>query len=406
MSQMDSNTKIGVRLVRKYIAIFVLVCILSNMLPSGINAAEELKEIHITGDPVQFQVAFNRATGDDYVSIAADEKGTIIVVTYKYLNVTNDYGKSWVSYRLPTDAMYRILYDKGRFYMANMHVDQRYSNIHAYTSTDGKEWFSFDLDNDNSNHNSNPYTIVNVQYINGQYILLAHTYNNETKLFTSSNGMDWYEKVEIPSEIYFITWNGTIYSAFGGGYTFYSMSKPNSRNQLVVDAAQNRYAEMLIYSSNDLKNWTMQSGSIKSNLKYSFVFNGLPRNNYYYDLEKPVFDGIITLYDSSGNRLISKNGTTFTVQSFKKTLDANYSRSPMFKVGKNYMIFAQYWFSPGVIRSKVLTSTDQVHWKTTNLTKSIPNTMTVIQAGSKLIGYGDKGEMSISNDGFQWTKIR
>ncbi|GBK62893.1 MAG: hypothetical protein E7L01_10870 [Paenibacillus macerans] len=58
---------------------------------------------------MEFQVAFNRATGDEIISIAADEKGTIMVV-YDYLNVTRDYGKSWVSYRIPTDEMYRIHY--------------------------------------------------------------------------------------------------------------------------------------------------------------------------------------------------------------------------------------------------------------------------------------------------------
>ncbi|KFN11190.1 hypothetical protein DJ90_2510 [Paenibacillus macerans] len=32
------------------------------------------------------------------------------MVVYDYLNVTRDYGKSWVSYRIPTDEMYRIHY--------------------------------------------------------------------------------------------------------------------------------------------------------------------------------------------------------------------------------------------------------------------------------------------------------
>lgn len=236
--------------------------------------------------------------------------------------------------------------------------------------------------------------------------MLAKAFSDRSKLFTSSNGMDWYEKAEIPLNIYFITWNGKIYSAFGGGYTFYTKSKTHSKNQFIVDADKKRYAEMIVYSSKDLQNWIMQSANVKSDLRYSFAVNDVPRNNYSYQLEKPVTDGIVTLFDDFGNRLPSKNGTTFTVQNIKKTLDTNYSRSPMLKIGKNYMIFAQYWFSPGVVRSKVLTSTDQVHWKTTNLDKSLPNAMSVIQAGSKLIGYGDGSNVVISNDGFHWTKIR
>lgn len=92
--------------------------------------------------------------------------------------------------------------------------------------------------------------------------MLAKAFSDRSKLFTSSNGMDWYEKAEIPLNIYFITWNGKIYSAFGGGYTFYTKSKTHSKNQFIVDADKKRYAEMIVYSSKDLQNWTMQSATL------------------------------------------------------------------------------------------------------------------------------------------------
>lgn len=388
--------------MKKHLLIWTMICCLFGLLPGELQAAEPQGTIHIAGDAVKFPVAFKRATGDTIISIAADDKGTIMITTFDYLNVTNDYGKSWLSYRLPTDEMQSVRYAKGKFYLASTHVDQQDSVIHAYESADGKQWIPFSL----SDADSQPQTIGDVQYLNGRYVLLARTFDSGTVLFTSSNGMDWNETATIPADIYLLTWNGSTYTAFAGGYTFYDKPKVLSRNQFIVDSSTKRYAEMIVYGSKDLQSWSMVSGKVKSDLNYTFSVNGVPSAGYFYQLEQPVTNGVISMFDGYGNRLTSKDGKTFTVQSFKKTLNSTFDRSPMFKVGKKDMIFVQYWYSSGVVRSKVLTSTDRIHWQTTNLDKSLPNAMLVIQAGQKLIGYGDDHKVSISSDGLHWTRIR
>lgn len=390
--------------MKKHLWIWTMVCCLFGLMPGALQAAETQGAVHIAGDPAKFPVAFNRATGDTILSIAADDKGTIMLTTFDYLNVTRDYGKSWVSYRMPTDEMQSVHYAKGKFYLASTHVDQPDSVTHAYESVDGKQWIPFSLSA--GGQDEQPRTIENVQYLNGRYVMLAKTFDTGTVLYTSSNGMDWNVTAAIPADLQFLTWNGSVYSAFGGGYTFYDKPKASSRNQFMVDSGDKRYAEMIVYSSSDLQSWSMVSGSVKSNLNYTFTFNGVPSVGYYYQLEQPVADGVISLFDEYGNRLTSKDGKTFTVKSIKSTLNSTFDRSPLFKIGKNEMIFVQYWYSSGVVRSKLLTSTDGVHWRTTLLDKSLPNGMRVIQAGTKLIGYGDDHKVAISGDGLHWTRIR
>jgi hypothetical protein len=80
----------------------------------------------------------------------------------------------------------------------------------------------------------------------------------------------------------------------------------------------------------------------------------------------------------------------------------NY-RTPVFKKDKTYFVFMQYWHSPGVQKTKVLTSKDKTKWKETKI-DSIKN-MFVIQSGNKFIGYS-YDEVAISDDGFKWKKIK
>ncbi|WP_123041074.1 hypothetical protein [Cohnella candidum] len=389
--------------MKKFFLFLMLAGCLIGAMPAATQAADAPAGGSISGDSLQLKVAYNRATTDTIISIAADDKGTIMITTFDYLNVTRDWGKSWVTYRLPSDEMYGVHYVKGKFYLASVHVSQPDSAVHAYMSVDGKSWVPFNLNDDEGR----PRTISNVQYVNGQYLLLTRQFGTGTTLFTSSNGTEWNETAALPSDIDFITWNGKVYSAFGGGYTFYGKPKTLSKNQFIVDAGrQNRYAEMIVYRSGDLRGWALQSGAVKATLNYTFAVNDVPSADYRYQPEQQVSNGVITLFDAYGNRLTSKDGTTFKLTSMKKTLNTTYDRSPMFKIGKNYMIFTKYWYSSGVVRSKVLTSTDGIKWKTTNLDKSLPNGMYVMQAGSKLIGHGDDHKVTISNDGFHWTRIR
>ncbi|CAH0121712.1 hypothetical protein PAE9249_04245 [Paenibacillus sp. CECT 9249] len=356
-------------------------------------------------DPIVFPVVFQRATGDSIISLAADEKGTIIAVTYDYINVTHDFGKTWTTSKTPTSDMYSVMYAQGKFYLSKMHVNKEYEEIPIYVSDNGDQWSILHLTPDGAP----AVTIVNVQYVNGTYILIAKQYRTENGsiLFTSADGMVWSETANIPSTVYFLTWNGSVYTAYGSGYIFYNKPATFGRNQFLVDSKDKRYAEMIVYSSNNLQDWTMQSGQVKSGMLYKFVVNDIPSTNYYYDVEKYTADGVITLYDYYGNILTSKDGKSFTIQSRRDLFPTNYHRTPTFKAGKNYIIFTQYWHSPGVIRSKALVSTDRAKWKQINLDKNVPNSMDVIQANDNtLVGYGDDGRIAISNNGIDWKKIR
>ncbi|MFF2089849.1 hypothetical protein [Paenibacillus sp. NPDC058174] len=352
---------------------------------------------------VVFPIAFNRATGDSIISTAADEKGTILIVTNKFLNITHDYGKTWVSHSLPSSGMYAVRYLKGKFYLSTMHVDQQYSVIRIYVSSNGgDEWTKMTLEA----KSGGPITIGNLQYLKGSYILLGKQMLNErTPVFTSTDGITWTEAGSIPFGIEFLTWNGIRYTAYGAGYQLSPQDKAQklARNQFKLK--NGNWAELIIFTSNDLREWTMQSGAIKKNFYYDSMYvNNKPIPIYYYEEEQPVTDGTIFLFDSYGNTLKSTNGITFSMSSRPDLFPTNDYRSPMYKVGKQYMIFTQYWYASGVMRLNVLTSTDKVKWKTTKLSRNTDN-MFVTQAGSMLLGIADK-KVLLSSNGIDWKVIR
>ncbi|MFF2093099.1 hypothetical protein [Paenibacillus sp. NPDC058174] len=81
-------------------------------------------------------------------------------------------------------------------------------------------------------------------------------------------------------------------------------------------------------------------GAIKKGFFYDSMYvNNKPIPNYYYEEEQPVTNGTIILFDSYGNTLKSTNGITFTMSSRPDLFPTNDYRSPMYKVGKQYMIF-------------------------------------------------------------------
>jgi hypothetical protein len=352
---------------------------------------------------VVFPIAFNRATGDDIISNAADDKGTILIVTNKYLNITHDYGKTWVSRSLPSSEMYSVLYLKGKFYLSTMHVAQHYSVIRIYLSSNGgDEWTKMTLEA----KSGGPMTIGNLQYLNGNYILLGSQLLNErTPVFTSTDGITWTEVGSMPLGIDYLTWNGTRYTAYGLGYQLFPLDKGQklARNQFKLK--DGTWVEMVVFTSNDLREWTMQSGAIKNNFYYySMYVNNKPTPTYYYSEEQPVTNGTTILFDEYGNTLKSTNGISFTISSRPDLFPTNDYRSPMYKVGKQYMIFTRYWYASGVVRVNVLTSTDKVKWKTTKLSRNTDN-MYVSQEGSMLLGISGK-RVLLSSNGIDWKVIR
>lgn len=389
---------------QKLCLIVMMISCLFVMMPGVMQAEEESTAVITSNEPVEFPVAFKRATGDKAETVVADEKGTLVVLTSQFLNITHDYGKNWVSHKLPGDEGYSLHYVKGKYYLATYHVQNQSSVIRSYVSSNGDQWMPFTL----KAANGISTTIQNVQYLNGKYILTAKQNDTGAIIFTSTDGVTWSEIGAIPADIDFLTWNGSTYTAFGSGYIFFGKPKTLNRNQFFVQARDKRYAEMIIYTSTHLSDWTMQSGAVKSDLRYQFRVNGVPRTNYGLVVEPLESSGIITLFDVYGNKLTSKDGITFTMTRYPGmiTADSARDRSPMFKVGNSYIVFTRYWYSSGVIRSRAVISTDKVKWKKIDLDKSVPNDMNVIQAGKKLVGYGYDKKVAISDNGIDWTIIR
>ena len=392
---------------RKVLHLLPVLFLLMALVPNAIFAGEDLGNTAETGF-VEFPIAHYRATQDRLVSMDGDGKGTILVATIDgYLNVTHDNGKTWVSRALPTRDMYAVRYAGGKWYLSTMNVDKPDSEIRLYVSDDGDRWSPFTL--------SDHATIKNVQYINGKYIVVAYQglFSNKTFIFASDDGIS-FEKVATfadaayPYEGMFVTWNGTRYTAIGGGYVF--RGKPTGgRNQFLLDAREPRSVELIVYTSDDLKNWTMQSGAVKSDLNYSICSWAEGPVSYCYSVMEEALpsDGVMQLFDSYGNTIVSRDGINFSIDKNAKVPrpSSEYS-SPVFKAGDQYMFFAQYWHNTGTRKSRIFTSRDRANWKETKL-ENVPNLMQVRQFGRTFVGYNmTDGEMAVSNDGFTWTFIR
>ena len=392
---------------RKGLSMGLVFCLLMVLVPGTISAGEDIGNIAET-ELVEFPIVQYQATRDRMVSMDGDGKGTILAATIdNYLNVTHDNGKTWVARALPTRDMYSVRYAGGKWYLSTMHVNQPDSEIRLYVSDDGDRWSPFTL--------PDHATIKNVQHLNGKYIVVANqgTFSNKTFIFASDDGVS-FEKVATfadaayPYDGMFMTWNGTRYTAIGGGYVF--KGKPTgSRNQFLLDAREPRSVELIVYTSDDLKNWTMQSGAIQSDLNYNICSWADGPVTYCYSIMEETLpsDGAIHLFDSHGNTLVSRDGINFAIDKNAKTPrpSGEYS-SPVFKAGDRYMFFAQYWYDTGIRKSKIFTSGDMVHWKETKL-ENVPNLMQVRQFGRTFVGYNMvDGEMAVSHDGLAWTFIR
>ncbi|OMG01059.1 hypothetical protein [Paenibacillus sp. FSL R7-0337] len=388
--------------LKKWLFGLLILCLLVSLAPASF-AEGTSPSPEAAAKEVEFPLAFDRATGDGITAIAADGQGTIIVVSNSsYLNVTNDNGKKWVSRKLPSSDMYNVFYAKGRFFLSVIHVNSYNSAIGNYTSANGDKWTPFTLESSNGKAT----TIGNVQFLNGQYVLTGSQADDISPIYTSSNGVNWKEASLLPVEVHYLTWNGNIYSAYCGEYEFLSRQAMTlSRNQFLTDANDNRYAELVLYTSANLASWTQQTGTVKKDLNYKFSVNDVPQTSYNLNQEGYTLDGVITLYDAR-NTYTSKNGILFAIQKAPSAIVNPFGRSPIYKKGSKYYTFVKYWYSPGVIRSKAGISSDRVKWTMTDLGLTVPNNMNVIQAGQWFIGIGYQGGISLSENGLTWKKIR
>jgi hypothetical protein len=336
----------------------------------------------------KFTITYHGQEGNEIDSAAGNDKGTIVAATSQGLLLSTDYGEKWTKLPLPAeDRFYTVKHAKDYFYFYTYNTNKP----KAFWSKDGRVWTPFSVEGAQG-----PLTVRNIVLLNNQYVMLASYDSEETHVFTSSDGISWQEKSVIPADdVYLVTWNGKRYTAIGGGYRYFGPA--NQRNQFILDSGSKQAAELIVCTSDDLKDWTMQSGSVKPSLRYTFVVNGVPVQNYDIGLMEESSNGTIKLYDTWGNVLTSKDGITFTLKpepAFKK-ID---SRTQVLSNGKQYLIYASLWRDEGV----VFTSKDKVSWKAVKI-PNIPLGMNVLKSGNKFIGFGKGGLIASSNDGLKWN---
>ncbi|MEK3750862.1 leucine-rich repeat domain-containing protein [Paenibacillus sp. FSL E2-8871] len=360
---------------------------------TAVVSTEPAPQVVETPTKYTFPIAFNRATKDGINYIATNNKGTIMTTSWNYLNITYDYGKTWVSRSLPRNANYYFQYHNNLFYLSI----SDYKGTESYYSKDGKEWTSFFL----YAPNGSKLSILQIQSVHGKQVLLAtNEYLKSTYIFTSMNGISWDYESTIATKGAKLIWNGKQYTALGGGYLYYG--KPSTKNQFLVKPKDGVSGELIIFTSTDLKKWTQHSGAVKK-LNYTWSNADGPYKGYGVYEEQPVINGQILLYDDYSHVLTSIDGINFKIKNTNNSLQTNDWRSPIYEKNKQYYVFMHYWVSSGVVNTKVLTSKDKINWKTTKI--KVLNNMYVFQSGTKFLGYSDEG-VAISDDGINWKKIK
>lgn len=321
-------------------------------------------------------------------TVDSNDQGLIIAATKTQLLVSTNYGETWSKKPHPVkDSFYTVKHAGSNFYYWTYNTKKP----QLLTSRDGTKWSSIALEGPDG-----ALTVRNIMLLNKQYVLLAsYDGQGKTYIFTSGDGSSWKQTGILPVDnIYEVAWNGKRYTAIGGGYLYYGAAK--SRNQFVVIPSEKRAGELIIYTSDNLKQWTQQSGSVKS-LNYTFTINGKPSNNYYVSMAEPVSSGTITLMDAYGNILTSKDGISFTQRPAASVFKSMYGHGPILSNGKQYLVYISRWRDEGA----VLTSTDKVTWSERKIA-NIPLAMTVLKSGKKFIGFGDGGLIAVSSDGLNW----
>ncbi|WP_162162950.1 hypothetical protein [Gorillibacterium massiliense] len=337
----------------------------------------------------RFDISPSGLDGNLVGSSAGNGKGVIVATTDRYLMRSTDFGNTWSKAPLPAESKYTtLIFAKDRFYFSTFNT----SMPQTFWSLDGKTWTSFELRNDDG-----AYSVSNVDYIQNQYVLSAvRMGDDEMPVYVSADGVSWEKRGTVPDHGELV-WNGKRYVVMSGGYTYEGAA--SSRNQFTVKAKDKVKAEMLLYTSDDLKSWKQQSGSIKPNLRYEAMYNGdrlIP--NYWASIMEVAADGTITAIDYYGNIFTSKDGITFSLVRNEPAL-YDIGLSPMFKVGAKYMIYGVLWRGEGAL----YTSTDKLHWTKQKIANQ-PFAMSVLKDGQNFVGFGrEDGSIAVSKDGVNWS---
>ncbi|MEO3947721.1 exo-alpha-sialidase [Gorillibacterium sp. CAU 1737] len=356
------------------------------------NTAQQVKQKSV--DTV-FPVAFQRATKDEILSVATNGKGTIMTTSSKYLNITANNGKTWEARKLPPNGKGSIETYQNLYFLRH---------LSDYVSKDGKTWTTLVF----KGPNDEPLSMAGVDYLNGKLVLQAiggkAREEKKNYLFTSTDGKTWdYQGVLQLGYRVQLFWNGKRYTAVGGGYKL--AGNPKLPNQFSVGNGDT--GEMVVLSSPDLTQWTQHSGSIRSDVSYTFYVQGGPSRNYFLTPEWAP-SGQIAFFDPYGHLLVSTDGKTFTSKKEPTILHSTDGRTPMMKKGDQYYVFQMYWIRSGVVGTKLLTSKDRVNWKSTVVSTS--KTIWAIPSGNQFLSVENPtftdGKLMLSDDGVHWRQIK
>ena len=326
--------------------------------------------------------------GNAIHGMAADLQGNVVIARDNELMISHDRGLTWSRRPRPDEngslAVKKVM---DYFYLWSSNSDP-----HLYFSKDGEEWTEISL-----KIGDQAVEVKNISAVNHQYMLLGLTEDHredQTYLFTSQDGVHWQKKGAVQDNISTVIWTGEQYTAVGQGYQYFG--ETDSLNQFVILPDEPRAAELIVYTSDNLTDWQMRSGSVKS-LKYTVRVNGVPSKNYRISLYEEKPDGTFVFADGYGNRLSTKDGIRFELKRLPGMFQEASSLTSMFWNGSEYFMYGLLWRDQVV----VYTSKDKEHWTKPSVSE-IPEGLKVVQSGDIFIGANQSGWIARSEDGLHW----
>lgn len=335
-------------------------------------------------------VEYLGSNGNEILTAASDTNGNVIAVTGRELLVSHDHGSNWTSQPLPeSNRYYTVRKVHDAFFLWTLHASK------LYYSKDGKEWIDVTIELDNKEE----IETSSIRYLNSQYVLLGFSRDNftdqeRTHVFTSTDGIEWVRQGAIADNVTDILWNGKTYTAIAGGYQYFGDTQ--SRNQFVIIPSEPRSAELIVYTSENLNEWTMRSGSRKD-LRYTLTINGEPRKNYNITWMETDANGVHRFIDGYGNELWTNDGIRFQLKRAPKAFEGATITDPPIRYGDETFIYAALWREEGV----VLTTKDHVNW-TRRTISNISDYMKVEHTGKRFVGFTRNGTIALSGDGITW----
>ncbi|WNS44924.1 hypothetical protein [Paenibacillus sp. MMS20-IR301] len=335
----------------------------------------------------QFTFTYDGQQGNTLGQPVSNGQGMVIILKTEGYLLSKDGGAVWSTKPLPAvSSKLNITYQHDRFFLSDLNPD----SPHLYYSLDGESWTETAVELTPSALKA--YTIT---WQNNQFILLSYPdQTSKTEVYTSEDGKVWTLKGTAGQQLDQIFWNGKRYMMTYGGYAYYGAA--SGRNQFLYMPSDKRSVELIVYTSDNLSQWTQQSGKINNSFKYRAAVNGRPIRNYWLIFDELKPDGTLVFHDDEGNNLSTKDGINFQLARTSDMFSGLYSRSGIFWNGKQYLIYASLFRNEGI----VFVSTDKVKWQQQKIS-NIPFGMSVTYTGKSYVGVSGT-RIAVSKDGLKW----